>query len=65
MSRELSRAIRRAKPDAREVYGGIEGGRFVARRANTGLIDAVMWDLLPPGTVHSLTQIGLGSVSGR
>jgi hypothetical protein len=28
----LASAIRRSKPDAREVYGVIEGRRFVARR---------------------------------
>lgn len=34
--RELASAIRRSEPDAREVYGVIEGVRFVARREHTG-----------------------------
>jgi hypothetical protein len=33
LRRELASAIRRSEPDAREVYGVINGRRFVARRA--------------------------------
>jgi hypothetical protein len=33
---ELAGAIRRSEPDAREVYGVIDGRRFVARRARDG-----------------------------
>ena len=32
VSSELAGAIRRSQPDAREVYGVINGRRFVARR---------------------------------
>ena len=32
VSRELASAVRRSEPDAREVYGVINGRRFVARR---------------------------------
>ena len=32
VSREVAGAIRRSEPDAREVYGVINGRRFVARR---------------------------------
>lgn len=34
--RELAGAVRRSEPDAREVYGQIEGIRFVARRQHSG-----------------------------
>lgn len=32
---ELASAVRRSETDAREVYGQVEGIRFVARRAST------------------------------
>lgn len=34
--KELAGAVRRSEPDAREVYGVIEGIRFVARRQHSG-----------------------------
>ena len=37
LARELARAIRRSEPDAREVYGVINGRRFVARRAASSI----------------------------
>lgn len=40
VKRELGRAIRRSDPDAREVYGVIEGVRFVGRRATS---EAAWW----------------------
>lgn len=40
LERELAGAGRRSEPDAREVYGVIEGVRFVARRAN---LEAPWW----------------------
>lgn len=36
VARELAGAIRRSEPDAREVYGVINGVRFVARRVPRG-----------------------------